>query len=116
MLINKKPDANSVMLIRLTTGEEVIGRIKDSQDDNHITVTKPYMIAIQPGPDGKPVLMMMPYLMLSDETEVVFLRSAVVCQPYGANKQVSDEYIKKTSGIAVASQLPNGVPPSKLIR
>ena len=73
-----------VKLFRLTTGEDVIGKIKEevfdtNGDSTHITLDKPYVIIPQQEAPGKPVTLgFHPYIPYGQCKEVTFKQVNII--------------------------------------
>ena len=89
-----------VRLFRLTTGEDIIGNIKEGDEEsNTITLEKPYVIIPQQEAPGKPVTLgfhsYIPYVKCD---EVVFKNENIITsvQP---NDDLKKTYQQNTGGI-----------------
>lgn len=57
----------NLKVIKLITGEEILGKIEEA--DDHVIVTNPIMIALMPGNDGEPKVGFAPWPIHSEPTE-----------------------------------------------
>jgi len=91
----------NIKIIRLSTGEDVIGDI-DERDD-HIKVKKSFvLIPRQMGP-GQPVqLMLSPWQPYTDDEEVVVEKSKVITM-INPKADIKKNYEENTSGILQAT-------------
>lgn len=103
MLIqNKSLQIGDVANIRLTNGEEVIGKLVD-QDSSSITLTKPILLVAQMMPNGQAALQFAPFMVGTDEdNKYVIARSALSVLPMKARKEIADNYLQATSSIVPA--------------
>jgi glycine cleavage system H lipoate-binding protein len=97
MLIEAQYKVGDVVSIKLSSGEEMIARFEDENDDV-VTVAKPYiLIAAQNG------MALAPYMFtIAPDTKVKLKINNVICIVKSA-KDASDMYIKQSTGIAIAS-------------
>ena len=89
-----------VRLFRLTTGEDVIGKIKEGDEEsNTITLEKPYVIIPQQEAPGKPVTLgFHSYIPYGKCDEVTFKNENIITsvQP---NDDLKKTYQQNTGGI-----------------
>ena len=89
-----------VRLFRLTTGEDIIGNIKEGDEEsNTITLEKPYVIIPQQEAPGKPVTLgFQSYIPYGKCDEVVFKNENIITsvQP---NDDLKKTYQQNTGGI-----------------
>ncbi len=97
MLIEAQYKVGDVISIKLSSGEEMIARFEDENEDV-VTVAKPYiLIAAQNG------MALAPYMFtIAPDTKVKLKINNVICVVKSA-KDASDMYIKQSTGIAIAS-------------
>jgi glycine cleavage system H lipoate-binding protein len=97
MLIEAQYKVGDVVSIKLSSGEEMIARFEDENEDV-VTVAKPYiLIAAQNG------MALAPYMFtIAPDTKVKLKINNVICIVKSA-KDASDMYIKQSTGIAIAS-------------
>ena len=89
--------ASEIQLLRLTTGEDVIGNIK--KNENTITIEKGCVLIPRQQAPGKPVtLMLTPYAPYS-ETNTIDINKDVVVSFSKPKKDIQDTYIQSTSSI-----------------
>jgi len=67
----------TLRILRLLTGEEVVGEIKN-EDANHYTIENPCSLGLAMTPTGKPALNMQPMLLFSDQKVVKINRHHVM--------------------------------------
>ena len=86
-----------VKILRLTTGEDVIGKMTQSQQ--LVTLTKAFVIIPTQTAPGKPVqLMMTPYMPYSADDEVIIDESKVVTM-VTPKQEILKSYQQNTSSI-----------------
>ena len=89
-----------VRLFRLTTGEDIIGNIKEGDEEsNTITLEKPYVIIPQQEAPGKPVTLgFHAYIPYGKYDEVIFKNENIITsvQP---NDELKKTYQANTGGI-----------------
>ena len=86
-----------VRLFRLTTGEDVIGKVKEESDT--VTLEKPYVIIPQQEAPGKPVTLgFHSYIPYGKCDEVIFKNENIITsvQP---NDELKKTYQQNTGGI-----------------
>lgn len=101
MLIKKKPAINDVVAVRLSTREEIIGRMTAS-DDKSVTLAKPLALQLHQTPNGM-ALGFAPYgLSTAEDETVVFNRDHIVSDPLHVRDDVKQSYVQATSSIQPA--------------
>ena len=110
MLIQKQPAATDVVSIKLSNGDEIIGRMADSANQDSVTITKPLLMVLAQDPTGKPGIQMVPFWMLGGDKDSSYqiARSHIMCMIV-ANTEAAKGYQAMTSSLAI----PNG--PSSLL-
>ncbi len=103
MLIqNKSLQVGDVANIRLTNGEEVIGKLV-ADEATTLTLTKPILLVAQMMPNGQAALQFAPFMVGTDEdNKYVFQRSSLSVAPMKARKEIADNYLSATSSIVPA--------------
>ena len=104
MLVNSSYKKGETICVKVSTGEEIVGRI-DSQDGD-IQVVKPCVITLNPQ-NGQ--AMLIPWLMSIDTTssDPITIKKEHIITTNKPNKSLSDAYIQNTTGIAPASSNTN---------
>ena len=102
MLVNSGHKKGETICVKVSTGEEIVGRF-ESQDGD-IEVVKPCVITLNPQ-NGQ--AMLIPWLMSIDtnSSEPIKIRKEHIITTNKPNKSLSDAYIQNTTGIAPASSL-----------
>lgn len=96
MLINKGFSTNDVVTLKLTSGEELVGRFVE-ETDTHIKLSK--IMVLTMGPQG---VGMVPYLFtVESDREIPISLSTVVVKVESA-KDSASQYIQATTGIKLA--------------
>ena len=100
MLVNSSYKKGETICVKVSTGEEIVGRF-DSQDGD-IEVVKPCVITLNPQ-NGQ--AMLIPWLMSIDTTssDPITIKKEHIITTNKPNKSLSDAYIQNTTGIAPAS-------------
>ena len=104
MLVNSSYKKGETICVKVSTGEEIVGRF-DSQDGD-IQVVKPCVITLNPQ-NGQ--AMLIPWLMSIDTTssDPITIKKEHVLTTNKPNKSLADAYIQNTTGIAPASSNTN---------
>ena len=104
MLVNSSYKKGETICVKVSTGEEIVGRF-DSQDGD-IEVVKPCVITLNPQ-NGQ--AMLIPWLMSIDTTssDPITIKKEHIVTTNKPNKSLSDSYIQNTTGIAPASSNTN---------
>lgn len=101
MIISKGYAANDIISFKLTSGEEMVARYVE-ENDQAFVVSKP--INLVPTPQGS--LGMVPALFSAElNASKITLHKSAVALHAPSRKEVSDEYIRGTSGIKPASSI-----------
>jgi hypothetical protein len=105
MLIQKKSPlaASDVALVRLPSGEEIIGRVK-TITDGRIVLTHTLRLLMQMGANGAGITLA-PFMLGADpeaEIEIDTLKLAVA--PMKAGKEIGNHYRSETSSIVTPPQ------------
>lgn len=99
----------TILLMKLTSGEEVIGKLVEDLDDKLILSSVRVLIA-HPGPNGQMAIGMIPWLTGAPENDVEVDKSSIIGKPRGdLPKQLEDGYLQQTSGLAFASANDAGI-------
>lgn len=94
MLVSSPFKANDIICFRITTGEEIVAKLK-VEDKHTYTVTKP--LALVNGPKG---VIMVPAMVTVDHqtAEIVYNKTAVISVS-SPTKAITDSYMTTTSGL-----------------
>ena len=97
MLIEAQYKVGDVISIKLSSGEEMIARFED-ENEEVVTIAKPYiLISAQNG------MALAPYMFtVAPDTKIKLKINNVICIVKSA-KDAADMYIKQSTGIAIAS-------------
>lgn len=93
MLLKVPYRPGDVVTIKLSTGEEVIGKY-DADENDGISISKPLVLTA--GPQGG--IALTPYMFTADSSVVIFKNHHVICVA-ASLKQASDQYFQATTGI-----------------
>ena len=98
MLLSKpKFEAGDVISLKLTTGEEVIGKFV-SEDISELVLSKPVMLAMgQKGPAMAPIMMT-----VDPDKDYAINKNVIVLKEL-TDKNIADQYIFQTTGIQPVS-------------
>lgn len=113
MIVSKQISQNEVTSVRLTTGEELVGRFV-SQDDTTITLNKVISIQLVPMGNGQAGISLAPFMAsVPDDGQQTFFKTALVCLPQKTRKEVADRYLEATGSIipAAPAQIPGLLKP-----
>ena len=94
MLIEKGLQSGDIVSLKLTNGDEIIGRYQE-ETDTHITVERPLAITI--GPQG---LGMMPWMFLGAK-DTIKLRKDHVFVYMQSKSDAAGQYIQGTTGLSI---------------
>lgn len=93
MLIDKGVTAGEVITIKLTSGEELIGRLVE-ENDNHYKLAKPMVLTM-----GQQGLGMAPYLFTVSPDKDVPINKSAVTVAIATDKEMANSYTQGTTGI-----------------
>ena len=96
MLVTSQYKENEIICFTITTGEEIVAKLKD-EDDKTYKVTKP--LALVNGPKG--VVMVPAMVTVDKDTEITYNKSAIISTSK-PNKAVEGSYVENTSGLVMA--------------
>jgi len=92
---------SEVQVYKLITGEEVISRIGEEKETT-ITLVKPRVVAIGPGPGGQMSITLIPLLASNPDGDLELEKSAIVGRPNGEiAKELEAGYLEQTTGLAL---------------
>ncbi len=97
MLLSVPYRPGDVVTIKISTGEEVIGKYEGDEKDG-MKVARPLVLAA--GPNGN--IALAPYMFTADSSAVIFKAQHVICVAPSI-KQAQDQYIQATTGIQTVS-------------
>jgi len=96
MLIDKGAAVGEVVTLKLTSGEELIGKLVE-ETDAHYKLSRPMVIAMgQQGPG------LMPYLITVSPDKDIKLSKGTVTVVAATDKMFADQFIQTTTGIKLA--------------
>ena len=96
MLIEKNISENSIVAIKVSTGEEMIARLV-SQDEDTIKVRKPMAFVRTQQSMG-----LMPWMATPDPDAELSINKKFIMVISMCEKTLADQYVEKTSGIKLA--------------
>ena len=96
MLIEKGISENSIVAIKLTTGEELIGKMI-SQDEDAVKLKKPMAFLRMQQSIG-----LMPWMATPEPDAELSIPKKFIIVMVPCEKQISNQYIETTSGIKLA--------------
>lgn len=95
MLIKKPASLNEVVSVKLTSSEEVIGRLTGESDDS-ITLSKPVCLQMtQRGPA------LVQWIMTGDPDRDIDIPKSYVIVTIPTQKEIVDMYVQSTTGISL---------------
>ena len=100
MIIDKPLQANDVVTIKTTGGDEIVARFVQ-EDDKTITVSKP--LALMATPQG---IGLGPFAFTIDPDAKLKINKSTTVFVAKTESQMASQYMTSTSGIAKASSLP----------
>lgn len=101
MLIDKKDLVGGVAALRLTTGEEIVGKVVE-QTAHAISVTKPVLLQMQMVSQTQAGIGFAPFMVGVDEDNVfVIPLDKLVVAPMRARKDIVANYTKATTGLQI---------------
>ena len=96
MLIDKGISAGEVITLKLTSGEELVGKLVEETPTQY-KLSKPLVIGHTPKGPG-----LMPYLFtVSPDKDIKILKTAVTVAE-STDKEFANQYIQGTTGITLA--------------
>lgn len=96
MLIDKGVTEGEVVTIKLTSGEELIGKLVE-EGPMHYKISKPMVLTA-----GQQGLGMAPYLFTVNPDKDIRISKSNITVCEATDKQFADSYISGTTGIAMA--------------
>jgi hypothetical protein len=97
LFINKGLTNGEVITLKLSNGEELIGKLVEETDPT-FKISRPMVLTMDPAGN----IGMSPYLFTIDPNSAVSIYKSAVAASIGTDKQIADAYLSKTSGIALA--------------
>lgn len=98
--------SEEVVVFKLSTGEELMGRL-GKQDDDTATINKPVSIAMVPGPQqGQMGISLVPFLVSNTDADSVAIMRAHIVATARPNKDLESRYIEATTGLSLATSMP----------
>tara|TARA_B100000424_G_C22840554_1_gene448548 strand:+ start:403 stop:726 length:324 start_codon:yes stop_codon:yes gene_type:complete len=100
MLVISNYKKGDTICVKVSTGEEIVGRFESMEED--IQIVKPCVITLNPQ-NGQ--AMLIPWLMSIDtaSSDPVTIKKDHIVTTNKPNKSLADAYIQSTTGIAPAS-------------
>jgi hypothetical protein len=102
---------SNIKLVRLVTGEVLVGHVQDDDQNNPIALTDiriehPFIIGIQPLPDGNMTVNLVPYLPFSEDStfDIHFQNILHISNP---NKGLADKVAGMIATARSGLLLPN---------
>ena len=104
MLIETNVKTSDIISIKLSNGDEIIGRVSSIESDT-VTITKPLAMMLAQDPrTGQAGVQMIPFWMLGADKDAKFpiQRSHIVCM-VKSNPDAVKGYTANTSGLTIPS-------------
>ena len=93
--------SQEILSMKLISGEEIIGRVEEN-DDDYITLSKVRLIQmVQTGPQQMGMAMA-PYLATNIDGDIRIKQTAVMTAPVAPSEDAEKPYIQQTTTIALA--------------
>jgi len=96
MLLEKKFTENEVVSLKVSSGEEIIGRYV-REDDRYFYLTKPNVLMMNPQGMG-----MVPFMFTVNPDEDYAITKTSIITLSRTDNDVAKQYLSKTSGIALS--------------
>jgi hypothetical protein len=96
MLIDKGVSAGEVITLKLTSGEEIVGKLVE-ETATHYKLSRPMVIGMGERGPG-----LMPYLFTVHPDKEIKMSKTTVVVVESTDKQFADQFIQSTTGIALA--------------
>lgn len=98
---------SNIILLKLITGEEVIGKEVEKRD-SVIILSDVRVLALQPAGNGQIGIALMPFFAGAHENNVRIYDAHILARPEGdLPKQIEDMYLQQTSGLDLSSSAAN---------
>jgi hypothetical protein len=98
-----KPEAGKTVVLRLVTGEELVGRVH-SVDEKTISITKPIAIQMRMVSAQEAGLGFAPFMGAVDEDSIfTFSFDRLVVAPMAPREDIDNSYLHATTGLVAAS-------------
>lgn len=95
--------SQQIRLLKLTSGEEIIGKLVKSED-NHVILSSIRTLIMQPVGPGQVQIGMIPWMAGMQDGDVRIHRDRILGEPVSdVSKQLEDGYLQQTSGIQIAT-------------
>lgn len=94
---------SDVVVYKLSTGEEILGKVQSS-DEKNVTLEDVRIVVVSPNQSGQFGVSFIPFMFSQPEGEVVINRSTIV----GSSTPISDfekGYLSQVSGIDLSSHM-----------
>lgn len=101
MLVQSKFKQDEILLLRLVTGEELMGKLEE-ENAIHYKIKKPALVVVGQNQEGKLVFDLQPPMYSMDINKSVEIMKTGVLMATYPRDDMKNGYIKGTSGIEVA--------------
>lgn len=110
MLIEKSPNANDIIVLKLVTSEELVAKLV-SQTADTVTISKPLTLSITVDErTGRPGLQMLPFFLLGADTDAkIALKNVHILTMSLARDDVKSGYVHNTSGLQIPTSEEKGL-------
>jgi hypothetical protein len=108
MLIEKNtnPDINDIVTIKLSSGEEIVGKLTQRTIDS-VYLAKPIQIIMQPVAPKQMGLAFHPVLGSVGDVTMQFPLANLTIRPVKTGDDVARNYIQATTGLVTADHIPS---------
>lgn len=94
--------SSNILLAKLQSGEEVIGRIKEETDTSYKLATVK-LLMVQPDQSGQMSVGMIPWMLGAPDSDTWLEKSMISGRAANVPKALEDGYLQQTSGIQFAT-------------
>lgn len=111
MLVKKEPEINDIVILKLITTEEIVGKLVQRKA-NSIVVKKPFALSLVQVPNmNQPVVAPTPWVLgFSDDAELEIKFEHIISWDKGRT-EIINSYIRATTSIELVGPNSNIIPP-----
>ncbi len=92
-------------LLKLASGEMVVTRVVDSEDEDVIKMESPFLLNLMPGPDQSMGVALMPFMPFTADT-VFDLPRRFVMLDLDPPEEMENTYLQQISGLDLTTKMP----------
>lgn len=104
MIVSKPLTAGAVVILKLKSGSEIVGRLSAafSRGEAIVQLAKPLQLQPMQDESGQLSLGYVPFSLAADDAQVfTFTAESLLVDPFPARKEVSDSFTANTSSIVM---------------